>query len=106
IKNLYKKTPKDLRGDNEPMSTEKGNPGVTDKNYDLSQYLDKASSIEDLVSSQNLLLAVATQQCESQFGPGRSTVSEKTRKAIVARITKDYPDLSSISAEMIVNEPI
>ena len=89
-----------------PRSDEPGNPGMKDKKYDLSVYPDKASCIQGLVSDQNLSLAVATSECESQFGPGEGTVSGKARKAILSRITRQYPNLSRQSAEAIVNEAI
>jgi hypothetical protein len=72
----------------------------------VSIYPDKATCIQGLVSEQNLSLAVATQQCESQFGPSTGTVSGKTRKAVLDRIMKQYPNLSRESAELIVTEAI
>jgi hypothetical protein len=92
------------RGDNTPP----GYPGVKDKKYDVSTYPDKASCIQGLVSDQNLSLAVATQECERQFGPGeeQAPLSGKERQAILNRIRMDYPSISPSSAKVICDNAI
>ena len=71
LNNLKRSYPQ--RGDNSPMSTQKGNPGVLDKKYKLSNY----SSVDDCVNGPNGLVSLgvdsdrAKTECNSYFSDGK-----------------------------------
>lgn len=94
------------RQQREAQSKEEDPSGVPDKKMPISGYPDKKACIDGLVNDLNIDPARAEEECSTQFGPGKGTVSAKTKKAVLNNILQKYPSLSKQSANEIVNQTI